>query len=84
MRKIEELKILEYRKLALKFDDGKEGILVINDEFKNVSEPLKDPRKFAAAKIIDDGYGIGFEGCEYDICAQYAYGNILAEQKTFA
>lgn len=82
MRRIEELKVVEYRKLSLTFDDGKKGILLVNEEFKNVAESLQDPRKFATAKIIDDGYGIGFEGCDYDICAQYAYNNILHREKT--
>ena len=36
------------------------------------------------AKIIDDGFGIGFENCEYDIYAQYAYENILDDEKVAA
>ncbi|MFQ5650726.1 MAG: DUF2442 domain-containing protein [bacterium] len=84
MRRIEQLKVVEYRKLALKFDDGTQGILHINEEFKNVAEPLQDPLAFATARIIDDGYGIGFDDCDYDICAQYAYDNILQAEKTFA
>ncbi|NIA31164.1 MAG: DUF2442 domain-containing protein [Actinobacteria bacterium] len=73
MKKIIFLKVLMYRKLFLKFDDGTEGFFVIEDEFTNIAEPLNDPKVFSTAKIIDDGYGIGFEKCDYDICAQHAY-----------
>jgi len=76
MRKIIELKVIDFRKIFLKFDDGTKGVFTVEDEFSNVAEPLNDYQVFATAKIIDDGFGIGFENCEYDICAQHAYNEI--------
>ena len=75
MKKIKKFKVLD-RKLHLEFDDGQSGDLYLTEEFKNVTQPLNDPAVFSTAKIIDDGFGIGFENCEYDICAQYVYKNI--------
>lgn len=60
------------------------GVLYLTEEFKNVTQPLNDPAVFSTAKIIDDGFGIGFENYEYDICAQYAYENILDDEKVAA
>lgn len=62
-----------YRNLFLKFDDGTEVIFVIEDEFAIIPEPPNDPKVFSTAKIIDDGCAIGFENCDYDICAQHVY-----------
>ncbi|MDD5672968.1 MAG: DUF2442 domain-containing protein [Chitinivibrionales bacterium] len=76
MHKILIISVPEYRKIHLKFDDGTEGIVRIDDDFIGIALPLQEPRVFATARIIDDGYAIGFENCDYDICAGWAYAQI--------
>ena len=76
MKKIIKVSVPEYRKLHVEFEDGIEGILRIDDDFTGVAQPLIDPRRFAQVKIIDDGYAIGFDDCEYDICSSWIYAEI--------
>jgi hypothetical protein len=76
MQKILKVSVPEHRKLKVEFDDGTEGVLRIDDTFTGVAQPLTDQRLFASAKIIDEGYAIGFDGCEYDICSSWIYKQI--------
>ena len=62
--------------LKVKFDDGIEGTFRIDDPFIGVAQPLNEQRTFASAKIIDEGYAIGFDGCDYDICSRWIYQQI--------
>ena len=77
MRKIIKVSVPEYRKLHIVFDDGTQGMVRIDDMFIGVAQPLTDPQWFATAKVIDEGYAIGFEGCEYDICSSWIYAQIV-------
>jgi hypothetical protein len=77
MKKIIRISVPEYRKLHVEFEDGTEGDIQINDMFIGVAQPLTDPQRFAEAKIIDDGYAIGFDDCEYDICSAWIYNEIF-------
>jgi hypothetical protein len=76
MQKIIKVSVPEYRKLQVEFADGTEGILRIDDTFIGVAQPLTDPRLFATAKVIDEGYAVGFDGCAYDICSSWIYAEI--------
>jgi Protein of unknown function (DUF2442). len=76
MQKIIKVSVPEYRKLHVEFEDGIEGSLRIDDDFIGVAQKLNDPRCFANVKIIDDGYAIGFDDCEYDICSSWIYAEI--------
>jgi len=76
MEKISKIIVPEYRVLQVEFDDGTEGTIRIDDAFIGVAQPLGDPKLFATARIIDDGYAIGFDHCEYDICARWIYQQI--------
>jgi hypothetical protein len=78
MRKIIKVTVQEYRILHVEFDDGVVGSVRIDDTFFGVAQPLVDPHLFASAKIIDEGYAIGFDECEYDICSSWLYGQIAA------
>ena len=78
MHKITSLKVLEYRKIRITFSDGTEGTLTIHDDFTGAALPLREPSVFATASIIDDGFGIGFKNCNYDICASWAYDQVVA------
>jgi len=73
MRKILKLSVSEFRMLKVYFDDETIGTIRIDETFTGVSQSLNNPHIFASAKIIDDGYGVGFDGCEYDICANWLY-----------
>jgi hypothetical protein len=76
MNKIIHVSVPAYRKIFLKYASGAEGTIKINEQFNGVATPLNDPAVFATACIIDAGYGIGFKGCTWDICAEYALGQI--------
>jgi hypothetical protein len=76
MNRIIKVSVPEYRKLHVEFEDGTEGIIKIEDIFVGVAQQLTDPQCFAKAKIIDDGYAIGFDNCEYDICSSWIYTEI--------
>jgi hypothetical protein len=73
MRKIKVLSVKRYRLLNVVFDDGRKGTYFLRDKFTGVALPLRNPAVFATAGIINNGSGVGFEGCEFDICAQLIY-----------
>ncbi|MFH1760668.1 MAG: hypothetical protein ABIA63_06165 [bacterium] len=75
---IKKINIPGKNQIEIEFNDGKKGIINFKDEeFYGVSEPLLDSKIFNTATIIDDGMAIGFEQCEFDICANWAYDTIF-------
>jgi hypothetical protein len=76
MKKIIKISLPEYRKLHVEFEVGTAGDIQINDTFIGVAQTLTDPRCFAKAKIIDDGYAIRFDDCEYSICSCCIYDKV--------
>ena len=78
MRKIIKISVPEYRMLRVEFDDGTVGTVRIDDAFVGVAQPLLNQRVFATAKIIDEGYAIGFDNCEYDVCSGWLYEQLVA------
>jgi hypothetical protein len=77
MVRVTQVSAPRFRELHIHFSDGVEGSIQLGEEFQGVAAPLNDPHVFATVHVIDDGYGIGFDGCEYDMCAEQVHREVL-------
>ena len=79
MHRIIKLSVPRYRAISVSFDDGKTGTFTVKEKFSGVAAPLNDRNVFNSARIINDGHGIGFQGTDYDICAELVYSELTAK-----
>lgn len=80
MEKIKRVKVKEKHSLEVEFASGTQGIYPFTAKFTGIARPLKDSSVFASAKVIHDGYAVGFEGCDFDICAQEIFVNLRSKR----
>jgi hypothetical protein len=76
MHRIKHLSVKRYRVLDVEFSDGRKGTFFLRDAFTGVARALKNPDIFSTAKIINNGSGVGFAGCDFDICGQLIYQDL--------
>lgn len=77
---IVEVKPLGGKKLFLKFEDGKEGTVDLNEiiDFTGVFEPLKDDAYFRRVAVNPE-LGTIFWPNEADLCADVLYAKVTGK-----
>jgi len=81
---VTEAKYLHDYKVELKFNDGKKGVVDLENElYGTVFEPLKDKKVFSSVKLDKDLDTIAWEN-GVDLAPEFLYYESFKDDKTLA